>query len=71
MLTAMINGRDETLAARLSHGDDGIFDADTALPAVEELVFVDLAGRCLVLDGRRRIGDDHVREGMRAALVTQ
>ena len=31
MLTAMINGRDETLAARLRHGDDGIFDAEVTV----------------------------------------
>ncbi len=50
---------------------DGIFDANTPLPAVEELVVADLGGGGLVLDGSRGIGDDHIREGVCAASVAE
>ena len=50
---------------------DGIFDANTPLPAVEELVVADLGGGGLVLDGSRRISDDHVRESVCAATVAE
>ena len=48
---------------------DGVLKADAALLAIEELIFVDLGGRCLMLDGRRGVGDDHVGEGVCAAFI--
>ena len=50
---------------------EGIFDPKTPLPAVEELVVADLGGGGLVLDGSRRIGDDHIREGVCATTVAE
>ena len=50
---------------------DCILEGDTPLLAVEELIFVDLGGRCFVFNGRRGVGDDHVGESVRAAFITQ
>ena len=50
---------------------DCVFEGNTPLLAVEELVFIDLGGCCLVLHCRRRVGDDHVRKSVRAAFIAQ
>ena len=50
---------------------DGVLEGYTPLLAVEELILVDLGGRCLMFDGRRGVGDDHVGESVRAAFITQ
>ena len=50
---------------------DGVLKGDTPLLAVEKLVLVDFGGRCLVFDGRRGVGDDHVGESVRAAFIAQ
>ena len=50
---------------------DGVFEGDSPLLAVEELVFVDLGGCCFVFNGSRGVRDDHVREGVRTAFIAQ
>ena len=50
---------------------DSVFEGDSPLLAVEELVFVDLGGGGFVLHRCRGVGDDHVREGVCAALIAQ
>ena len=50
---------------------DGIFDTDTALLAVEELVLVDLGDGRLVLDGGGGVGDDHIGESVCPAFIAQ
>ena len=50
---------------------DGIFNANTPLPAVEELVVADLGGGGLMFDRSRGVSDDHVRESVCAATVAE
>ena len=50
---------------------DRVFEGDTSLLAVEELILVDLGGCCLVFYRGCRIGDDHVRKSVRTAFITQ
>ena len=50
---------------------DGIFDANTPLPAVEELVVADLGSGGLVFDSSRWVSDDHVGESVCAAAVAE
>ena len=49
----------------------GVFDAYTALTAVEELVFADLASGGFVFYDSSRIADLHVRECVCSALIAE
>ncbi len=46
MLTATVNGRDETIAARLSHGTDGKYDAEAAV-GINDKTMIAFAARGL------------------------
>ena len=50
---------------------DSVLHADTSLLAVEELVFVDFAGRRFVLNGGGGVGYLHVGESVCAAFIAQ
>ena len=47
---------------------DGLLRGDAALVAVEELVFADFAGRCLMLEDGRVVMHIHIGEGMGTAV---
>ena len=49
----------------------GVFDANTALTAVEELVLANLAGGGFVFDDGSRIADLHIRECVCAAFIAE
>src|SRR5690606_11485367 len=57
------------LAGAVDDHRDRVLLADAAATAIEQLVVADLGGRCLVLDGGRRVPDLDVGEGMGAALL--
>src|SRR5580658_143295 len=62
---------EDFLAEAMHDHGDRVFGRDTALAAVENLVFADLRSGGLVLHLRRSVLDFEIGEGMRAALITQ